>query len=56
MTKEINWETVDGMLIAGCNGVQCAAAIGIAPDTLYLRCQQENKDLIKKKILNVMKI
>jgi hypothetical protein len=39
--KEINWETIDGMLIAGCNGTQCAAAIGIHPETLYNRCKDE---------------
>ncbi len=43
MTKEINWETIDGMLIAGCNGIQCAAAIGVHHDTLYDRCVQDNK-------------
>jgi hypothetical protein len=43
MTKQINWETVDGMLIAGCSGIQCAAAIGIHHDTLYDRCVQEKK-------------
>lgn len=41
MTKEINWDTIDSMLIAGCNGVQCAAAIGVHPETLYNRCQEE---------------
>lgn len=43
MSKEINWETVDAMLIAGCNGTQCAAAIGVHPETLYNRCQDEKK-------------
>lgn len=37
--KEINWEMIDSMLVAGCNGVQCAAAIGIHPETLYDRCK-----------------
>lgn len=41
MTKEINWEIIDNMLIAGCNGVQCAAAVGVHPETLYNRCQEE---------------
>lgn len=41
MTKHIDWEKVDNMLMAGCNGVQAAAAIGVSPDTLYLRCQNE---------------
>jgi hypothetical protein len=41
MTKEINWEQIDKMLIAGCNGIQCAAAVGIHHDTLYDRCVLE---------------
>lgn len=36
--KHIDWKKVDDMLIAGCNGVQVAAAIGVHPDTLYNRC------------------
>lgn len=43
MTKEVNWEQVDSMLVAGCNGVQCAAALGMHPDTLYKYCEQEKK-------------
>jgi hypothetical protein len=46
--KEINWETVDGMLIAGCSGPQCAAAIGVHPDTLYDRCQAEKGSLFSQ--------
>ncbi len=45
MAKEIDWEIIDNMLIAGCNGVQCAAAIGVCPDTLYDRCQLEKKSV-----------
>ncbi len=41
MTKEVNWDQIDNMLMAGCNGVQCAAAIGVSADTLYDRCQLE---------------
>ena len=39
--KIINWEFVDNLLIAGCNGVQIAANLGIHPDTLYIRCERE---------------
>lgn len=39
--KTIDWEKIDQMLIAGCTGVQCAASIGVHPDTLYLRCRNE---------------
>jgi hypothetical protein len=43
MTKEVNWDQIDQMLIAGCNGMQCAAAVGIHHDTLYHRCEQDKK-------------
>lgn len=43
MTKEIDWSRVDNMLISGSNGVECASAIGICPETLYLRCRKEKK-------------
>jgi len=43
MTKEVSWEQVDSMLIAGCNGVECAAALGMHPDTLYKYCEREKK-------------
>lgn len=36
--KVINWDVIDSMLIAGCNGKECAATIGIHPETLYDRC------------------
>ena len=39
--KPVDWEKVDNMLIAGCNGVECAAAIGLHPDTLYDKCRDE---------------
>jgi hypothetical protein len=38
----IDWGKVDQMLMAGCNGVEVAASIGIHPDTLYLRCEEDN--------------
>ncbi len=40
-SKIIDWEVVDKMLIAGCNGVQCAASIGVHAETLYDRCKLE---------------
>lgn len=40
--KKIEWEIVDRMLEAGCNGTEVAASLGIHPDTLYLRCEEEN--------------
>lgn len=43
MTKEINWEQIDQMLVAGCNGIQCAAAVGVHHDTLYDRCVTDKK-------------
>lgn len=41
--KDIDWEKVDNMLIAGANGTQVAASIGIHHDTLYDRCAQEKQ-------------
>jgi len=40
--KIIDWEIVDKYLIAGCSGTEVASTIGVCPDTLYDRCQQEN--------------
>lgn len=37
----INWEEVDKYLQAGCSGTQIAAIVGVSPDTLYRRCQEE---------------
>jgi len=39
--KEIDWDKVDNLLIAGCNGVEVAERLGIHPDTLYQRCAME---------------
>jgi hypothetical protein len=39
---DINWATVDQYLHAQCDGVAIAGIIGIAPDTLYHRCQQDH--------------
>lgn len=41
MTKEIEWDKVDNMFIAGCNITQTCAAIGISTDCLYARCLKE---------------
>jgi AraC-like DNA-binding protein len=40
---EINWEQVDKLLKGGANGLQIAAHFGIHHDTLYRRCQEDNK-------------
>lgn len=39
----IDWEIADNCLIAGSNGVQTAAALGVHEDTLYARCVSEKK-------------
>lgn len=38
---EINWGRVDELLMYGCPGTKIAASIGIHPETLYYRCEQE---------------
>lgn len=38
----IDWNKVEQMIIAGCDGVQCAAYFGVDPETFYLRCQKDN--------------
>jgi hypothetical protein len=38
---EINWDKVDKLLEAGCDGTQIAAYLGCHEDTLYIRCQDE---------------
>lgn len=39
--KEIDWDMVDKLLEADCEGTEIAAHIGIHPETLYKRCQKE---------------
>lgn len=39
----INWSKVDRSLIAGANGVQVAAMLGVHPDTLYNKCKETKK-------------
>lgn len=47
MTAQIDWEKVDQWLAAGCNGIQCAAAIGIHYETLARRCKSDkNMDFV----------
>ena len=40
---KIDWDRVDRSLIAGSNGVQVAAMLGVHPETLYDKCLQEKK-------------
>jgi len=39
---EIDMKVVDDFLIAGCNGPQTAAYLGVSDDTLYERIQKEH--------------
>ncbi len=39
--KIIDWEVVDNLLMAACNGREIASYLGVHPDTLYDRCQLE---------------
>lgn len=39
---EIDWKKVDDLLMAGCLGTGIAAYLGIAPYTLYERCETDN--------------
>ena len=39
----IDWDKVDEWLAAGSTGVECAAMLGIHPDTLYRSCETEHK-------------
>ncbi len=39
---EIDWKTVDNLLIAGATGTSIAARFGIHEDTLYLACQRDH--------------
>ena len=40
---DIDWERVNELLEADCEGTEIAAHLGIVPDTLYKRCQEDNK-------------
>ena len=39
----IDWKKVNSLLEADCEGTEIAAYLGIVPDTLYRRCQEDNK-------------
>jgi len=41
-TLPIDWEKVEQYMMAGCNGTQIAASLGISADTLYDRCESDN--------------
>lgn len=40
---EINWQRVDQMLMAQCDGVMIADSLGVHPDTLYKACERDHK-------------
>lgn len=39
--KEINWETVERMMEAGCNGVEIGGKFRITADQFYVRFQEQ---------------
>tara|TARA_R100000664_G_scaffold31744_1_gene45692 strand:- start:71 stop:451 length:381 start_codon:yes stop_codon:yes gene_type:complete len=39
----IEWKKIENMAVAGCNGQQISAAMGIHYNTLARRCQEDNK-------------
>jgi len=39
----IDWDKVDELLEAGCDGTQIAAYLGCHPETLYDRCKEDKK-------------
>ena len=39
--KKIDWDAIDKMLIAGCQGTSIAHKYGMNPETFYRRCQKE---------------
>lgn len=39
----IDWKKIENMAVAGCNGQQIAAAVGIHYNTLFKRCKEDNK-------------
>jgi len=40
---KIDWERVEKLLRSGCSGVKIASSLGIHPETLYGKCEKENK-------------
>ena len=39
----IDWERVNELLEADCEGTEIAAYLGIVPNTLYRRCEEDHK-------------
>jgi hypothetical protein len=46
--KEIDWDFVDDLLIRGCTGTQIASRLGVHPQTLYNRCEDEKGSLFSE--------
>ena len=40
---DIDWERVNELLEADCEGTEIAAHLGIVPNTLYRRCEDDHK-------------
>ena len=40
---DIDWERVDELLEADCEGTEIAAHLGLVPNTLYRRCEIDHK-------------
>ena len=40
---KVDWAKVDQYLRAQCNGTGIAGIIGVHPNTLYLKCEEDNK-------------
>ena len=43
MTYTIDWEEIDGLIMAGCHGTEIAGHLGITVQTLYARTKKEKK-------------
>lgn len=39
----IDWDKVDDLIVAGCNGTQIASYLGINHDVFYRKCMDEHK-------------
>jgi len=40
---DIDWKRVDELLEADCEGTEIAAVLGLVPNTLYRRCEEDHK-------------
>lgn len=40
---QIKWNEVELLLMAGCKGTDIALHLGVHPETLYRRCERDNK-------------